>query len=69
VTGDIRKAQSELASRVMGRPGVEGVAIGQKAGKPCLVVYVSSQAGEKLVPRTAGGFRVVVERGKGFRKL
>jgi hypothetical protein len=69
MAGDIKAAQATLASKVMGRPGVEGVAIGEKGGKPCLVVYVSSPAGQKLVPRAVGGFRVVLERGSRFRKL
>jgi len=69
VAGDIKAAQATLASKVMGRPGVEGVAVGEKGGKPCLVVYVSGPAGEKIVPRSVAGFRVVIERGGRFRKL
>lgn len=69
MAGDIKAAQATLASKVMGRPGVEGVAIGEKGGKPCLVVYVSSPAGKKIVPRAVAGFPVVVERGGRFRRL
>ena len=53
----------------MGRPGIAGTAIGQKNGKPCLKVYLSdSKAGTKI-PKSIGGFRVVVEKTGGFRRL
>ncbi|MDH3270327.1 MAG: hypothetical protein OEN56_03280 [Gemmatimonadota bacterium] len=66
---DLKGAQAELNGRVLGKPGVEGTAIGLHRGSPCLKVYVSSPAGSKVVPSKVGGFRVVTERTGGFRKL
>ena len=66
---DIKGAQRKLNDKVMGRSGVSGTAIGEKGGKPCLKVYVSdSKAGSK-VPKSIGGFRVVVEKTGGFQRL
>ena len=62
---DIRKAQDELNRKVLGKPGISGTAIGEKGGKPCLKVYVDGSAS---VPKSIGGFPVVVEKG-GFRRL
>ncbi len=69
MAGDITKAHRELTSRVMGKPGVSGTAIGQKAGKPCLKVYVNDAKAGRAVPSTVGGFRVVVENSGSFRRL
>lgn len=66
---DIVAAQRELTSKVMGRPGIEGTAIGERGGKPCLKVYVSSTVAAALVPRRVKGYPVVVERSGGFRRL
>lgn len=66
---DVRAAQAGLAAKVMGRPGVEGVAIGEKCGAPCLIVYVSDSRAEREVPSRFDGFAVVVERSGGFRRL
>jgi hypothetical protein len=65
----LEAAQNELNSRVMGREGVTGTAIGEYRGKPCLKVLVSDpRVGEKL-PRSVGGFRVVMEETGRFRRL
>lgn len=53
----------------MGKAGVSGTAIGQHGGKPCLKVYVSDDNARKKVPGRIGGFRVVIERTGGFRRL
>ena len=65
----VRKAQAELNDRVLGKPGVEGTAIGQVGGNACLKVYVSDPKAKSSVPSKVGGFRVVVERSGTFRKL
>ena len=65
----VKDAQRKLNEKVMGRPGIAGTAIGQKDGKPCLKVYLSdSKAGTKI-PKSIGGFRVVIEKTGGFRRL
>lgn len=54
----------------MGRPGVVGTAIGVAAGKPCLKVYLASGGGgEARIPRSCGGYRVVVEKTGTLRRL
>ena len=62
-------AHRELTNRVMGRPGVTGTAIGERGGKACLKVYVSDGKAGKTLPRTVGGFRVVVEVTGSFKRL
>jgi len=57
----LEAAHRELTARVMGRPGVTGTAIGERGGKPCLKVYVSDQLARKALPRSVGGYRVVIE--------
>jgi hypothetical protein len=57
----LEAAHRELTSRVMGRPGVAGTAIGESGGKPCLKVYVSDEEARKALPKSIGGFRVVLE--------
>jgi hypothetical protein len=69
VTGDIKAAQRELDSKVLGRQGVSGTAIGQKAGAPCLLVYVSDKKAAAGVPKKVGGFAVRVETTGTFRRL
>jgi hypothetical protein len=69
VSADLQAARRKLTEKVMGRPGVAGTAVSERGGKPCLVVYVSDQKGEKAVPSSVGGFRVVVERSGPFRRL
>ncbi len=69
MAGDIRAAQKALNDRVMGKPGVEGTAIAQDGGAPCLKVYVSDRKAGSSVPSRIGGFRVVVEKSGPFRRL
>lgn len=66
MTGDVVAAQKELNRKVLGTTGVTGTAIGEKGGKPCLKVYVS---GDAKVPKSVGGFSVVVEKVGEFRRL
>jgi len=65
----LEAAHRELTSRVMDRPGVTGTAIGERGGKACLRVYVSDRKVGKTLPRTVGGFRVVVEVTGHFQRL
>jgi len=65
----LEEAHGKLTDRVMGRPGVSGTAIGEHCGKPCLKVYVTDAKAGKSVPRTVGGFRVVIEVTGSFRRL
>ena len=57
----MRAAQRKLTDRVMGRAGVSGTAIGERDGKPCLVVYVRDKKAGREIPRSVDGIRVVVE--------
>lgn len=66
---DIRAAQSTLNDLVLGKPGVEGTAIGQAGGKPCLKVYVSDGKAKSAIPSKVAGFPVVVETTGRFGKL
>lgn len=66
---DLRGAQAKLNSKVMGRPGVAGTAIGEKGGKPCLKVYLSDDSARSKVPKKVGGVPVVVEKTGGFTRL
>lgn len=67
---DIKAAQRQLNQKVMGKPGVSGTAIGERApGEACLKVYVSDDKARKAVPRSVGGFPVMVEKSGKFRRL
>ena len=66
---DLDAARKELTRRVMGRPGVSGTAVGQRHGKPCLLVYVSDREAGRSIPREVGGYPVVVETTGSFRRL
>jgi len=57
----LEAAHQKLTDRVMGWKGVSGTAIGEADGKPCLKVYLSDADVKKRIPRTVGGFPVVVE--------
>ncbi|MDX1493505.1 MAG: hypothetical protein R3253_05580 [Longimicrobiales bacterium] len=66
---DIRAAQSTLNDRVLGKPGVEGTAIGQHRGSPCLKVYISDSKAKSVIPSKVAGYPVVVETTGRFGKL
>jgi len=61
VDSKLKTAQKKLTDRVMGKPGVSGTAIGERAGKPCLLVYVRDREAERAIPKRVDGVRVVVE--------
>ncbi len=65
----LKAAHRELTDKVMGRAGVTGTAIGEKGGKPCLKVYVGDDKGGRGIPRTVGGYRVVVEKTGAIHRL
>ena len=70
MAASIEDAHRQLSRKVMGRPGVVGTAIGVAAGKPCLKVYLASGGGgEARIPRSCGGYRVVVEKTGTIRRL
>jgi hypothetical protein len=62
-------ALQKLTDRVMGREGVTGTAIGEKKGKPCLKVYLSTASAGKGLPGEVDGFPVVAEVTGSFRRL
>lgn len=69
VDAKLRAAQKKLNDRVMGKAGVSGTAIGERGGKPCLLVYLSDGKAKKAIPRFVDGVRVVVEVTGGFEAL
>jgi hypothetical protein len=69
VPADLKNAHRELTSRVMGRRGVSGTAIGQRGGKPCLKVYVTDADSGRSLPKRVGGYPVVVETTGTFKRL
>jgi len=63
VPSSIEAAQQELAGRLIGLPGVTGVAIGEDQGSPCLRVWVVA-FNEDLaaaIPGEFAGFPVIAE--------
>ena len=66
---DLKAAHEELTDQVMGLPGIKGTAIGERAGKPCLKVYVSAAAAGRSVPKRVKGYPVVVEATGSFKRL
>jgi hypothetical protein len=69
VPADLKNAHRELTSRVMGRRGVSGTAIGERGGRPCLKVYVTDADSGRAVPKRVGGYPVVVETTGTFKRL
>jgi hypothetical protein len=73
VAGDLEAARKELTREVMGRPGVSGTAVGERHGKPCLLVYVSGGVSDRearrSIPENVGGYPVVVVTTGPFRAL
>jgi len=64
----LEAAHRKLTSSVMGQPGVTGTAIGESGGKPCLKVYVKDERARKALPKSVGGFRVVIEMTGSFNR-
>lgn len=61
---DLEKARKALTERVISLPGVAGVGVGSKGGKPCLKVFVERRGLERSrrIPRFVMGIPVVVEK-------
>lgn len=59
-TISIEAAQQELTKRLLSLPGVEGTAIGECEGSPCILVFLSQQTDELLeqIPSTHHGYCV-----------
>ena len=66
---DIRAAQKRLTDQVMGRAGINGTAIAEDGGAPCLKVYVDDRAAGRSVPKRVDGYKVIVEVTGSFRRL
>ena len=64
MAASIQDAHRRLSTKVLGRPGVVGTAIGMTAGKPCLKVYLTGDGDGKAtrIPRRCEGYRVVTEK-------
>ncbi len=69
MSDSLKAAHESLTRKVMGLPGVVGTAIGQHAGKPCLLVYVSEKSAGRSVPKTVNGISVITEVTGSFRRL
>ena len=69
MSGDVKAALAELNRRVLGKPGVSGTAVGESAGKACLLVYVSDAAARTGIPSRVGGVPVKVERTGSFKRF
>lgn len=57
----LEAAHRRLSERVMDWPGVNGTAIGERGGRPCLTVYVTHPEAGKRLPSALAGFPVVME--------
>jgi len=65
----LEAAHRKLTEGVMDRPGVMGTAMGERGGKPCLVVYLRSKKDGEEIPRTVDGVPVVKEITGKIREL
>jgi hypothetical protein len=59
----IEQVQTEHTDQWMTLPGVVGTAIGQRAGKPCILVLTSSNTEQvrRQIPPIVEGYPVVVQ--------
>jgi hypothetical protein len=69
IDSDLRDAHRQLTEQVMGRRGVTGTAVGRHQGRPCLKVYVDGPEAGASIPRSVGGYPVVVEESGTLRRL
>ena len=65
----LEAAHRKLTRQVMDLPGVVGTAIGERKGKPCLLVYLEDRKAGRGLPRDVEGFPVVTEVTGGIRPL
>ena len=59
----IEQVQQEHTEAWMAIPGVVGTAIGQREGKPCLLVLAAANTEQirRKIPSTVEGYRVLVQ--------
>lgn len=57
----LQAAHLELTKQIMDRPGVNGTAISERDGEPCIVVYLKTRAAGRDIPGSVEGFRVLKE--------
>ncbi|MBN1973030.1 MAG: hypothetical protein JW787_05290 [Sedimentisphaerales bacterium] len=68
---NIEQVQKEHTDEWMVIPGVEGTAIGQKQGKPCIIIF-SSIAPKKLknlIPSIIEGYPIIIRLTGKFHAL
>jgi hypothetical protein len=60
---EIKEALERHEQQLMGVPGVTGIGIGERDGRPVVVVLLNRPASElrDKLPRTLNGFPVVLE--------
>lgn len=60
---NINQVKEKHETKLMGTPGVVGVAIGEQNGKPCITVLVDGGASKTAkFPSSLEGFPVVVQQ-------
>jgi hypothetical protein len=67
----VEQVLQEYTKKWMAIPGVEGTAIGQKRGKPCITVFSSIEP-DKLrnaIPSEIGGYQIVIKLTGTFQSL
>jgi hypothetical protein len=67
----VEQVLQEYTNKWMVIPGVEGTAIGQKKGKPCITVFSSIEPDKlkDLIPSVIDGCRIFIEHAGTFRSL
>jgi hypothetical protein len=67
----VEQVLQEYTNKWMVIPGVEGTAIGQKRGKPCITVFSSIEPNKlkDSIPSKIDGCRIVIEYTGTFRSL
>ena len=67
----IREVLEERTGEWMAMPGVVGTAVGQRDGRPCLVVLVAVRTDELAarLPAEVEGYRVVIKESGELRAL
>ncbi len=62
-TGHLAAVVTRNTAELMALPGVVGIAEGERDGRPCVVVFVATDAAAApLIPAAIEGYDVIVER-------
>ncbi len=71
MTLSIQKVQEKYTDSLMALPGVEGIGIGKKGDKDCIVIFVSklSKENKLKIPKVLEGYPVKIEKTGQFRAL